>query len=159
MLRLSVNTLRKSGSVIAKRSYAEATTSGALKLNFSLPHESLYNNVDVQQVNIPAVSGARGILANHVPTIDELSAGVVEVVESSGTAKSYFVSGGISTVQPESKLSITAVEAYPLDSFNVQAIKSKLDEAQKNLASSDENAAAEAAIEVEILTALQSVAK
>lgn len=144
---------------VAKRGYAEAAAQGALKLNFSLPHESLYENVNVSQVNIPAVSGAAGILANHVPTIEELGSGVVDVIESSGTKKSYFILGGIATVQPGSKLLITAVEAFPVEAFSPEAVKAKLAEAQKNVASADAETAAAAAIEVEVLTALLSVAK
>ncbi len=159
MFRTSLRQTSRAFNLAAKRTYAEAAATGALKLNFSLPHESLFNNVDVNQVNIPAVTGVRGVLANHVPTVEELSAGVVDVIESSGVKKSFFVSGGIATVQPGSKLSITAVEAYPADAFSAEAIKSKLADAQKNVNAADEQLAAEAAIEVEVLTALQSIAK
>jgi F-type H+-transporting ATPase subunit delta len=39
------------------------------------------------QVNICAATGDMGILANHVPSIEPLRPGVVEVVESSGSKK------------------------------------------------------------------------
>lgn len=41
-------------------------------------------------MNIPAESGEMGVLANHVPSIEQLKPGVVEVVEESGTSKQWF---------------------------------------------------------------------
>lgn len=153
------NTIRSAAfKTIAKRGYADAAT-GTLKLNFALPHETLYQDAVVKQVNIPAIAGRAGILANHVPTVEELGAGLVEVFETSGEKKSFFVSGGVATVSPNSKISVTVVEAFPLDSFSVDAIRSKLAEAQKNLSSADAKVAAEAAIQVDVLTSLQNYAK
>lgn len=40
--------------------------------------------------NIPAVSGDMGILANHVPTVEALRPGLVEVIESAGSSKKFF---------------------------------------------------------------------
>lgn len=81
-------------SVIARRCYADAAKSAAsgLKLRFALPHETLFNGEEVVQVNLPAKSGSIGILANHVPTVEQLTPGVVEVVKANETKK-YFVSG------------------------------------------------------------------
>lgn len=42
------------------------------------------------QVNIPAESGDMGVLANHVPSIEQLKPGLVEVVEESGSPKQFF---------------------------------------------------------------------
>ena len=43
------------------------------------------------QVNIPAESGEMGVLANHVPSIEQLKPGLVEVIEeSSGASKQFF---------------------------------------------------------------------
>jgi F-type H+-transporting ATPase subunit delta len=41
-------------------------------------------------VNISAASGDMGILANHVPSIEPLRPGVVEVIESSNASKKWF---------------------------------------------------------------------
>lgn len=110
------------------------------------------------QVNLPAQSGQVGILANHVPTVEQLSAGVVEVFEGS-SSKKFFVSGGFATVQPDSTLSINSVEAFPLDSFSQENVRSLVAEANKNASSSDEKVAAEAAIQLEVLEALQAALK
>lgn len=42
------------------------------------------------QVNIPAESGDMGILAQHVPTIEQLKPGLVEVFEENGGSKLFF---------------------------------------------------------------------
>jgi F-type H+-transporting ATPase subunit delta len=38
----------------------------------------------VLQVNLPAATGEMGILANHVPTVEALRPGIVEVIEEAG---------------------------------------------------------------------------
>jgi F0F1-type ATP synthase epsilon subunit len=42
------------------------------------------------QVNIPAESGEMGVLANHVPSIEQLKPGLVEIIEESGASKQFF---------------------------------------------------------------------
>lgn len=42
------------------------------------------------QVNIPAESGEMGVLANHVPSIEQLKPGLIEVIEESGGTKQFF---------------------------------------------------------------------
>ena len=42
------------------------------------------------QVNIPAESGEMGVLANHVPSIEQLKPGLVEIIEESGGTKHFF---------------------------------------------------------------------
>lgn len=79
-----------------------------------------------------------GILANHVPSIEPLRPGIVEVIESGSSTKKWFgmpkddvlpklffnaitcltVSGGFATVHPNNKLTINAVEAAPLQDFS-----------------------------------------
>lgn len=46
------------------------------------------------QVNIPAESGEMGVLANHVPSIEQLKPGVVEIIEESGGSKQFFCTLG-----------------------------------------------------------------
>lgn len=52
--------------------------------------QSLYKSQGVVQVNIPAESGEMGVLANHVPAIEQLKPGLVEVVEEGGSTKKFF---------------------------------------------------------------------
>ncbi|CBQ70506.1 probable ATP synthase delta chain precursor, mitochondrial [Sporisorium reilianum SRZ2] len=139
----------------ARRGYAEAV-SDKLKLSFILPHQAIYDSTEVTQVNIASASGDMGILASHVPAVEELRPGVLEVVESSGTKK-WFVSGGFATVHPNNKLVVNAIEAYPLENFSAEAVRSALSEAQRVASSgSSAEAKAEAEIEIEVYTALQA---
>ncbi|SCU84493.1 LAMI_0C07690g1_1 [Lachancea mirantina] len=154
---VAVRTLFRTSQIVSKRGYAEAAE-GFLKLQFALPHQTLYGGSQVTQVNLPAQSGQIGVLANHVPTVEQLAPGVVEVFEGN-SSKKYFVSGGFATVQPDSTLSITSAEAFPLDSFSTESVRSLLSEAGKDLSSSDEKIAAEAAIKIEVLEALQAALK
>jgi len=113
-----------------------------------------------------------GVLANHVPSIEQLKPGLIEVIEEGGVSKQFFrtcgrddekrilddslmhlilVSGGFATVQPNSVLSINAVEGYPLEDFSAEAVRSQIAEAQKVAnGSGSEQDIAEAKIELEV---------
>ncbi|KAI9698874.1 MAG: delta subunit of the central stalk of mitochondrial F1F0 ATP synthase, atp16 [Bogoriella megaspora] len=143
---------------LQRRSYAEVA-SDKIKLSLALPHQSIYKSTDVVQVNIPAESGEMGVLANHVPSIEQLKPGLIEVIEESGS-KQFFLSGGFAVVQPGSQLSINAVEGYALEDFNADAVKSQIAEAQKIAGGSgSEQDKAEANIELEVLESLQAALK
>ncbi|KAI9714122.1 MAG: delta subunit of the central stalk of mitochondrial F1F0 ATP synthase, atp16 [Chrysothrix sp. TS-e1954] len=141
-----------------RRGYAEEV-SDKIKLSLTLPHQAIYKSEDVVQVNIAAESGEMGILAQHVPSIEQLKPGLVEVIEGGGS-KQFFLSGGFAVVQPGSKLSINAVEGYPLDDFSADAVRSQISEAQKIASGGgSEQDIAEAKIEIEVLESLQAVLK
>ncbi|KAI0998385.1 hypothetical protein K3495_g9811 [Podosphaera aphanis] len=144
---------------IQRRCYAEAVAD-KIKLSLALPHQSIYKSQDVVQVNIPAESGDMGVLANHVPSIEQLRPGLVEVIEESGGSKRFFLSGGFAVVQPDSQLSINAVEGYPLQDFSIENVRSRLAEAQKVAGGNgSEQEIAEAKIEVEVFESLQAALK
>ena len=61
------------------------------------------------------------------------------------------MSGGFAIVQPDSQLSINAVEGYTLEDFSDEAVKSQLSEASKIAGGSgSEQDIAEAKIELEV---------
>src|SRR5688572_28821444 len=92
-----------------------------------------------------------GVLANHVPSIEQLKPGLVEIIEESGGSKQFFLSGGFAVVQPGSQLSINAVEAYPMEDFSAEAVRNQITEAQKIAGGSgSEQDIAEAKIELEV---------
>ncbi|KAL8338379.1 hypothetical protein RB598_006985 [Gaeumannomyces tritici] len=134
---------------LQRRGYAEAVSD-----------KSIYKSQDVVQVNIPAESGEMGVLANHVPSMEQLKPGLVEVIEESGGSKQFFLSGGFAIVQPNSHMSINAVEGFPLEDFSADAVKAQIAEAQKVASGSgSELDIAEAKIELEVLESLQAVLK
>ncbi|KAK5816192.1 F1 complex, delta/epsilon subunit of ATPase [Linnemannia elongata] len=138
------------------RSYATEAASAGLRLTFAVPHQTIFKDVSVTQVNIAAVSGDMGILASHVPSIEQLRPGVVEVIEAT-TTKKFFVSGGFATMNPDSTLNINAVEAFPVEDFSAETVRHNLAEAQRlsNSAATEEEKLA-AKIEVEVLESLQA---
>ncbi|KAF9263397.1 epsilon subunit of F1F0-ATP synthase N-terminal domain-containing protein [Marasmius fiardii PR-910] len=154
-LRLLTSAARRAPSTftLARRGYAEATDK--IKLSMALPHQSIFSSTDVVQVNICAATGDMGILANHVPSIEPLRPGVVEVIESSGSKK-WFVSGGFATVHPNNKLTINAVEAAPLDAFSPEVVRTNLQEALRvaNGNGSEEDKM-EARVEADVYESLQ----
>ncbi|CCH62024.1 hypothetical protein TBLA_0G00770 [Henningerozyma blattae CBS 6284] len=166
MLRSIIPTSRCSSiSIVSKRFLAAAATTtptsgNTLKFQFALPHEVLVDGKTVKQVNLPVRSGQIGILANHVPITEQLDPGLIEVFEEGqNDPTKYFVSGGFASMQPDSTLCVTSVEAFPLESFSKDKISSLLAEAKKISESKEGKEAAEAAIQVEVLQKLQSALK
>ncbi|EAS33775.1 ATP synthase subunit delta, mitochondrial [Coccidioides immitis RS] len=144
---------------IQQRTYAQAV-SDKLRLSLVLPHETIYKSADVVQVNIAAESGDMGILSSHVPSIEQLRPGLIEIIEESGQTKKFFLAGGFAVVQPDSNLSINAVEGFALEDFSADAVKSQIGEAQRIAAGSgSEQDIAEAKVELEVLESLQAAMK
>ncbi|RPA78693.1 ATP synthase delta chain [Ascobolus immersus RN42] len=146
---------------VFKRGYAEAAgPSDKIKLSLTLPHQTIYKTSDVVQVNIPAESGDMGVLANHVPSIEQLRPGIIDIIEEAGGSKQFFLAGGFAVVQPGSELTINAVECYPVEEFSAENVKNELAEAQKIASGSGSEAdIAEAKIEIEVLEAIQASLK
>lgn len=161
MFRQAFRQVAKQSSSVVKRTYATeaAPSSDALKLSLALPYQTLYNESEVQQVNLPSVNGDLGILANHIPIVEQLRPGLLEIISKNGDSDQYFVSGGIAMVQPGNKLTISAIEAFKTDQIDLSAVKNLIADAQKRAESSDEKVAAEANIELEVLDALQHFTK
>ena len=68
-----------------------------MTLNFSVPHESIYNGANVFQVIIPGVEGEYGVTPNHVPYVAQLKPGVLQILHEEGNladSEKYFVAGG-----------------------------------------------------------------
>ncbi|OCK77645.1 ATP synthase delta chain mitochondrial precursor [Lepidopterella palustris CBS 459.81] len=162
-LRIARAALRvKSAAIRApllRRGYADVAPD-KIQLSLALPHQSIYKSTDVVQVNIPAETGEMGILASHVPSIEQLKPGLIEIIEESGGSKQFFLSGGFAVVQPGSLLSINAVEGFPLEDFSAEAVRNQISEAQKIASGSgSEQDIAEAKIELEVLESLQAALK
>ncbi|KAJ4333807.1 delta subunit of the central stalk of mitochondrial F1F0 ATP synthase, atp16 [Ascochyta clinopodiicola] len=162
-LRIARSALRARPAAIARpiqrRGYAEVA-SDKIKLSLALPHQTIFKSQDVVQVNLAAETGDMGVLANHVASIEQLKPGLVEIIEENGGNKQFFLSGGFAVVQPNSNLSINAVEGYPLEDFSADAVKNQIAEAQKIASGSgSEQDIAEAKIELEVLESLQASLK
>ncbi|KAK1924611.1 F1 complex, delta/epsilon subunit of ATPase [Papiliotrema laurentii] len=139
-----------------RRGYADVAD-GKLALSLVLPHQSIYSSSGVYSVNIPASSGDMNIYANHVPVVEALNPGVIEVIEDSGSqGKKWFISAGFATVHANNSLTINAVEAYPLDKISPENVRAGLADAQRVLSSNAPDAEKEEAnIEIEVYQSLQ----
>ncbi|KAG1865825.1 F1 complex, delta/epsilon subunit of ATPase [Suillus subalutaceus] len=155
-LRLLSSAARRAPSTLAQQRRGYAEVADKISLSLVLPHQAIFTSTDVVQVNLAAATGDMGILANHVPSIEALRPGMIEVIESGNTSKKWFASGGFANVHPGNKLTINVVEAAPLESFSSEAVRANLQEALKVAAGNgSEEDKMEARIEADVYEALQ----
>merc|ERR1712110_1221187 len=113
----------RSPVLFAEAEAAAPEVSKDLKLNFYMPRETVYFQQVVHQVNIPVAA---------------MKPGVVSVFEDENTIKKYFVSGGFACIHPSNVADIAAVEAFPVDELDPEAVKSGVEEWTAKLASATE---------------------
>uniref|UniRef100_A0A2R9CP39 ATP synthase F(1) complex subunit delta, mitochondrial n=1 Tax=Pan paniscus TaxID=9597 RepID=A0A2R9CP39_PANPA len=114
-----------------------------------------FNGANVRQVDVPTLTGAFGILAAHVPTLQVLRPGLVVVHAEDGTTSKYFVSSGSIAVNADSSVQLLAEEAVTLDMLDLGAAKANLEKAQAELVgTADEATRAEIQIRIEANEAL-----
>jgi F-type H+-transporting ATPase subunit delta len=82
----------------------DAAVSNTVKLNFSLPHETIYDGASVHSVIIPGSAGEYGVTASHVPYVAQLKPGVLQILheENSSDPEKYFVAGGYALTHADS---------------------------------------------------------
>ncbi len=136
--------------------HAARAMSTEMAFTFSTSGEVFYNQAkNVKQVDVPALSGSFGILANHVPTLAVLKPGVVAVTENEGNVKKFFVSSGSVAVNEDSSVQLLAEEACSLDKLDLKSAQEQLAEAQRSLSSaSDDKLKAEAQISIDTAEAI-----
>eukprot|EP00168_Porphyra_purpurea_P002126 TRINITY_DN12493_c0_g1_i1.p2 TRINITY_DN12493_c0_g1~~TRINITY_DN12493_c0_g1_i1.p2 ORF type:complete len:117 (-),score=33.65 TRINITY_DN12493_c0_g1_i1:233-583(-) len=107
-------------------------------------------------VTIPSSEGYSGICENHVPMISELVPGVVTVQAEGGKSEDkFFISSGFAVIDQNSVLSISAVEAVPIDQLDKVAAQQGLDAANKSLSNAKSDLRkAEAQIQVDVHSAM-----
>jgi F-type H+-transporting ATPase subunit delta len=83
---------------------APAASSSMVTLNFSVPHETIYQNASVYSVIIPGVEGEYGVTGGHVPYVAQLKPGVLQILheENQAEPEKYFVCGGYSLTHSDS---------------------------------------------------------
>uniref|UniRef100_A0A8C6EV79 ATP synthase F(1) complex subunit delta, mitochondrial n=1 Tax=Marmota marmota marmota TaxID=9994 RepID=A0A8C6EV79_MARMA len=114
-----------------------------------------FNGANVRQVDVPTLTGAFGILAAHVPTLQVLRPGLVVVHAEDGSTTKYFVSSGSITVNADSSVQLLAEEAVTLDMLDLGAARANLEKAQSELSgAADEATRAEIQIRIEANEAL-----
>merc|ERR1711893_434795 len=106
-----------------RRNYAD------MSFTFASPGDLFYREANVNQVDVPSMTGHFGILPDHVPSLAVLKPGVVTVFEGDGKANKFFVSSGSITINDDSSVQILAEEAARLESFDKAAAQAALQEA------------------------------
>ncbi|XP_050627178.1 ATP synthase subunit delta, mitochondrial isoform X2 [Macaca thibetana thibetana] len=134
------------------RAYAEAAAAPAAAAG---PNQMSFTFASPTQVDVPTLTGAFGILAAHVPTLQVLRPGLVVVHAEDGTTSKYFVSSGSIAVNADSSVQLLAEEAVTLDMLDLGAAKANLEKAQAELlGAADEATRAEIQIRIEANEAL-----
>ena len=87
--RVVIRSLLTRGYVISPYISRQMCTVFLPAMPFSEPQLGLICVFRVQ-VNIPAETGEMGVLANHVPSIEQLRPGLVEIIEEAGGSKQFF---------------------------------------------------------------------
>lgn len=90
--------LRDEGRMLTMICVGHLQVPGCVRLTFeqrATEHRDITRTTELTyrfstQVNIPAESGEMGILASHVPAIEQLKPGLVEIIEEAGGSKQFF---------------------------------------------------------------------
>jgi len=140
----------------AARYQTDGGEGGGLTLNFTVPSKAIYSEANVEMVILPGGDGQFGVMPSHVPTITEVKPGVVSVQETAGgPLVKYFVSGGFASVNGDSILNVTVLEAVTFDELDPEAVKTGLAQYSAAYASApDDYSKSEAEIGVEVYQAM-----
>lgn len=112
-------------------------------VNLVTPHSTIVNELPVDQVNLQTERGDIGILSDHVPTIEQLKPGIVELFyqkEGHLTRSKWFVSGGFMAMHPDGRLDISVPEAVETSQLNQASIGRGLEDCEKRIGKCNEPA-------------------
>jgi F-type H+-transporting ATPase subunit epsilon len=117
------------------------------KIHFDLvsPEQMLLSE-DVTMVTLPGTEGYFGVLAGHAPLISTLRPGVIEVQGGDSGDRRLFVRGGFAEVDP-TKVVVLAEEAIPLEDLDVEALDSRIRDAEEDITAAKDDAARARAVE------------
>ena len=132
-----------------------------IKLDIVSAEEELFS-AQVQMVFAPAMMGEVGISPKHTPLMTMLKAGDVRAQISETETKTFFISGGLLEIQPNSVtiLSDTAIREDDLDEDRAKQAESNAREAMENSGSdmdlvTAKTALAQAAAQHKLITKLK----
>jgi len=112
----------------SKRFYAsESAVSGDL-LTFSLvlPHQTIYKDKKAPLITLPGAKGVFGVAKDHIPKIAELKPGVMQINHEDGKVENFFLSGGFAFINPDNTCYVNAVEAFPIEQLDPEAVRKGL---------------------------------
>ncbi|XP_042856658.1 ATP synthase subunit delta, mitochondrial-like [Penaeus japonicus] len=156
MFARAASTLVRQVPRMGARAYSDAP----MAFTFASQNQVFYNSANVRQVDVPSFSGSFGILPSHVPSLAVLKPGVLTVFEGDGTAKKFFVSSGIVTINEDSSVQILAEEVAGVEDLDLASARDILSKAQSEAnAAATEEAKAQALITVEVAEELVKAAE
>ncbi|CAD7847558.1 MAG: ATP synthase epsilon chain (EC 3.6.3.14) [Olavius algarvensis Delta 4 endosymbiont] len=107
---------------------------GNIRLEIVTPSTDVVNE-DAQIVMAPGSMGEFGVLTGHTPFMTSLKVGDIRYVDSNGTERHVFVSGGFAEALPE-KVTVLAESAERRSDIDAERAQSALTRAEKRLAES-----------------------
>ncbi|CAM9562553.1 unnamed protein product, partial [Ascophyllum nodosum] len=134
---------------VAFRNFSTAEAPAVMKLNFGLPHQTIYKEKVVDQVIIPGSEGEYGVTAGHSPIVAELKPGVVQVMHEPGQEpEKFFVSAGFALTHPTSVTDITAIEAVRVEELDEAAVREAYDSSKREMEAAPNGSREEAEAQV-----------
>ena len=107
---------------------------GNIRLEIVPPSTDVVNE-DAQIVMAPGSLGEFGVLTGHTPFMTALKVGDIRYVDSNGTERHVFVSGGFAEALPD-KVTVLAESAERRRDIDLDRAQSALTRAEKRLAES-----------------------
>ena len=103
--------------------------SNSFKVEIVNPDKSFLSNEDVVEAVIPAFEGDMGILKDHISIISFLKPGLLKIIESSSTEKSYYIEDGIVEFK-NNCLSILTSNIFDINKLDKNKVKDILNKAE-----------------------------
>jgi len=107
---------------------------GNIRLEIVTPSTDVVNE-DAQIVMAPGSLGEFGVLTGHTPFMTSLKVGDIRYVDTNGTERHVFVSGGFAEALPD-KVTVLAESAERRRDIDLERAQSALTSAEKRLAES-----------------------
>jgi len=105
---------------------------GNIRLEIVTPSTDVVNE-DAQIVMAPGSLGEFGVLTGHTPFMTSLKVGDIRYVDSNGTERHVFVSGGFAEALPD-KVTVLAESAERRRDIDIERAQTALTRAEKRLA-------------------------
>ncbi len=102
--------------------------------------ERLLISEDVEQVDVPGAEGDFGVLAQHMPLVSSLRAGILVVRENGQPKHEIFVRGGFAEVRPD-QLIVLAEQAVPVSEIDQAQLDQHIKDAEEDVADAPEGEA------------------
>ena len=105
-------------------------------LSLVTPQKQLLDNLPVESVVLPALSGEMGVLAGHIPMVVQLGLGSLRYKTAEGKAEEFAVMGGFAEILHQA-VHVFAEGADLADEIDEEEEKQKIKRAKESLSRKD----------------------